>query len=69
MVIKNIAVGDSNFEVATSVGENCGFLFSLSSFYEDGKKDVAETYLGIDEAKQIIDALQESINFASSLKE
>lgn len=69
MAIKNIAVGDGSFEAATSVGENCGFLFSLSSFYEDGKKDVAEIYVGIDEAKQIINVLQESIDFANSLKE
>ena len=69
MAIKNISVGDANYEVKTSIGEDCGFLVSLAAFYDDGKKDVAEVYVGIDETKQIIELLQESIKFAESLKE
>ncbi|WPK12288.1 hypothetical protein R6U77_00955 [Lysinibacillus louembei] len=69
MTIKNISMGDANFEVKTQIGEDCGFLFSLSSFYEDGKRDVAEVYIGVDEAKQIIEVLQDSIKFAESLNE
>lgn len=69
MAIKNISVGNNNFEAATSVGVDCGFLFSLTSYYEDEKKDVSETFIGIDEAQQIINVLQESIDFANSLKE
>lgn len=69
MAMKNISVGDASFEVKTSIGEDCGFLFSLASFYEDNRRDVAEVYIGIDDAKQIIDLLQESVKFAEDLKE
>lgn len=69
MAMKDISVGDANFEVKTSISENCGFLFSLASFYEDSRRDVAEVYIGIDEANQIIAMLEESIKFAQGLKE
>lgn len=66
MTIKKITIGDAQFQFETSIANDDGFIISLTEYREDDQHDVVETYIGISEAKQMIDVLQEAIKFSEN---
>ncbi|MGE7114732.1 hypothetical protein [Lysinibacillus sp. NPDC047702] len=67
MSIKKITVGDAQFQFEASIVNDGGFIISLTEYRENNQRDVVETYVGISEAKQIVDVLQEAIKFSENL--
>ena len=67
MSIKKISIGDAQFQFDTSVTTKDGFLVALTEYKENDHSNVVEIYVGITEAKKMINVLQESINFSENL--
>lgn len=67
MTIKKISIGDAQFQFESSIVNNNGFLITLIEYKENNQRDVVETYVGVSEAKQMIDVLQEAIKFSENL--
>lgn len=66
MTIKKISIGDAQFQFEASIVNECGFVISLTEYRENNQRDVVETYVGISEAKQMVDVLQEAIKFSEN---
>lgn len=66
MTYKKITIGDAQFQFEASIANDGGFIISLTEYREDTQHDVVETYVGISEAKQMIDVLQEAIKFSEN---
>lgn len=66
MTIKKISIGDAQFQFEASIANDGGFIISLTEYREDNQHDVVETYIGIPEAKQMVDVLQEAIKFSEN---
>lgn len=66
MTIKKITVGDAQFQFEASIINDGGFVISLTEYRENNQRDVVETYVGISEAKQMVDVLQEAIKFSEN---
>lgn len=67
MAIKQISIGDAQFEFDASIVNDNGFLITLTEYKVGDQKDVAETYVDINLANQIINLLEEAIKFSESL--
>ncbi|MFJ7916127.1 MULTISPECIES: hypothetical protein [unclassified Lysinibacillus] len=66
MTIKKITVGDAQFQFEASIVNDGGFVISLTEYRDNNQRDVVETYVGISEAKQMVDVLQEAIKFSEN---
>lgn len=66
MTIKKISIGDAQFHFEASIVNDGGFVISLTEYKEKNQRDVVETYVGISEAKQMIDVLQEAVKFSEN---
>lgn len=69
MVSKDFSLATEDFRLETSVDVDCGFLLTMTSYVSESNKHVAEIFVGVEEAEQIIQMLQESIAFSKSIKE
>ena len=68
-MFKDISFATEDYRVETSANVDCGFLLTVTSYIDDSTKHVSEIFVGIEEAEQIVQMLQESITFSKSLKE
>lgn len=69
MISKDFSLATEGFRVETSVNADCGFLLTTTSYVSEGRNDVSEIFVSVEDAKQIIVMLEESVKFAQGLKE